>query len=132
MTYGAETWRLTKQLERKLRCAQRAMERIMLGVTLRDRKRATWIREQTRIEDIIVQIKKKKWTWAGHVVRRTDNRWTTRATEWTPRDGSRSRGRPLVRWRDEIRKFAGKEWTREAQDRSGWKAMGEAFVLQWT
>ncbi len=27
LTYGAETWRLTKELERKLRSAQRGMER---------------------------------------------------------------------------------------------------------
>lgn len=50
----------------------------------------------------IVQVKKKNWTWADHAVGRTDNRWTTRATEWLPRDGSRRRGRPLTRWRDEI------------------------------
>lgn len=28
------------------------------------------IKEQTRVEDIVVQIKKKKRTWAGHVARR--------------------------------------------------------------
>ena len=33
LTYGAETWRLTKKLENKLRTAQRAMERKMLGLT---------------------------------------------------------------------------------------------------
>ena len=37
MTYGCETWKLTKSSENKLRIAQRAMERAMLGVTLRDR-----------------------------------------------------------------------------------------------
>ncbi len=31
LTYGLETWRLTKELERKLRSAQRGMERSMLG-----------------------------------------------------------------------------------------------------
>lgn len=132
LTYGAETWGLTKLLERKLRSAQRAMERKMVGVTLRDRKRASWIREQTQVEDILAQIKRKKWRWAGHVMRRIDNRWTTRTTEWVPRDGIRSKGRPKTRWIDEIRKFGGKEWTRAAQDRDGWRSLGEAFVLQWT
>lgn len=69
MTCGAETWRLTKQLVRNLGSAQRAMEGRMIGVTLKDRKRAFWIREQTRVDDVTVQIEKKKWTWAGHVVR---------------------------------------------------------------
>ncbi len=58
------------ELERKLRSAQRGMERRMLGITWRDRKRAPWIREHTKVEDILVTIKNKKWTWAGHVMRR--------------------------------------------------------------
>ena len=81
LTYGSETWGLTKKAERKLRTAERKIERIMLGITLRERKRATWIRERTRIEDILVTIKKKKWAWAGHVMRRTDDGWTLRLTE---------------------------------------------------
>ncbi len=45
LTYGLETWHLTKEQERKLRSAQRGMERTILGITWRDRKRATWIKE---------------------------------------------------------------------------------------
>jgi len=48
MAYGCETWKLTKQTENLLRIAQRAMKRAMLGITLRDRKRSTWIREKTK------------------------------------------------------------------------------------
>ncbi len=106
VTYGLETWRVTKKLERKLRSAQRAMERRMLGITWRERKRASWIMEQTKVEDIQVTIKNKKWTWAGQVMGRCDNRWTTRVTEWQPWNGRRNQGRQRVRWRDEIRAFA--------------------------
>ena len=35
MTYGAETWTLTKGLVHKFQVAQRAMERAMLGVSLK-------------------------------------------------------------------------------------------------
>ncbi len=63
LTYGLDTWRLTKELERKLRSAQRGMERRMLGITLINKKRASWIREQTKVEDILMTIKNKKWTW---------------------------------------------------------------------
>ena len=132
LTYGSETWSLTKAMERKLVSTQRAMERIMMGITLKDRKRATWIRMQTKVEDILATIKKKKWTWAGHVMRRSDNRWTLRITEWIPRESRRSRGRKRRRWSDEIRKFVGVDWHRRARDRCGWKEMSEAFVLQWT
>ena len=60
MTYGSETWTTTKLLERKLVSAQRGMERLMLGISLRDRKRAAWIREQTKVEDILKCVNKKK------------------------------------------------------------------------
>lgn len=36
--YGAEAWRITKQLERKFESPQRAMERRMIGVMLREMK----------------------------------------------------------------------------------------------
>ncbi len=48
------------------------------------------IQEQSlKVEDILVTIKKKKWTYVGHVKRRTidycggtDNRRTASITEW--------------------------------------------------
>ncbi len=82
LMYGSETC-VTKELERKLRSAQRGMERRMMGIAWREKKRASWTREQTKIEDILMTIKNKKWTWAVHVMRRRDNRWTTRVTEST-------------------------------------------------
>ena len=107
MTYGCETWKLTKRTENLLRTAQRAMERAMLGITIRDMKSSMWIRRKTRVRDIIKYIKLLKWRWAGHVARRDDNRWSRRLTDWCPLDRTRSRKRPETRWRDEIVKFAG-------------------------
>ena len=129
--YGAETWSLTKAVEKKIQATQRKMERIMLGITWEDRKKNTWVREQTKLEDILTIIKRRKWSWAGHVMRRTDNRWTTRITEWQPREGRRNRGMQRRRWRDEIRKYAGATWARDTQDRKHWKSLSEAFSLQW-
>ncbi len=55
LTYGSETWHLTKEEERK----QRGMEMKMLDITWRDRRRATWIRKQTKVENILITIKKR-------------------------------------------------------------------------
>lgn len=41
VTHGSETWTITKLMERNLVSAQRGMERFMLGVSLKDRKRAS-------------------------------------------------------------------------------------------
>lgn len=37
--------------------------------------------------DILIHIKQTKWTWAGHIMRRTNNQWSVRATEWIPSEG---------------------------------------------
>ena len=59
MTYGCETWKLTKRSETLLIIAQRAMERAILGITLRDRNRSSWIRSKTRVRDIIQFINQR-------------------------------------------------------------------------
>ena len=46
--YGSETWALKKAHMELLSVAQRKMERIILGITLRDHNRNTWILYNTR------------------------------------------------------------------------------------
>jgi hypothetical protein len=46
LTYGAETWIFTKEILNKLQVVQRAIERKLVGVTLRDRRRNDWLRHQ--------------------------------------------------------------------------------------
>ncbi len=89
LTYGLETCRLTKESERKLRSAQREMERKMLGVTWRDKKRASWIRKETMVKDTLIRIQNKTWTWS-RLVRRICNRWTATVKEWQPRNDRRN------------------------------------------
>ena len=132
MTYGSETWSLTVGLIGKLKVAQRAMERAMLGVSLRDRIRNEEIRRRTKVTDIAQRISKLKWQWAGHIARRTDGRWGCKVLEWRPRTGKRSVGRPPTRWTDDLVKTAGTRWMRAASIRSSWKSKGEAYVQQWT
>ena len=67
MTYGAETWTRIKQ-------AQNKMERRMLNITYKYRRTNIWVR------DIMYTGNKMKWSWAGHINRLKDNRWTSRAT----------------------------------------------------
>lgn len=132
MTYGAETLTLTKKSANKLRVTQRAMERAILGVSLRDRIPNEIIRQRTGVIDVIEKITTLKWNWAGHVARRTDGRWSKKLLEWRPRhEAYRSRGRPPTRWTDDIRKICG-NWIQMAQDRAEWQNKREAYVQQWT
>ena len=100
----------------------------MLGISLRDRKTNIWIREKTKVCDVVEKASTLKWRWAGHVARCSDGRWTRKVLEWRPRDSRRSVGRPQARWSDDIRKIAGTGWMQQAQDRERWQTMGEAYV----
>ena len=132
LTYGAETWSFTASLIHRLKVTQRAMERAMLGISLRDRIRNDEIRRRTQVTDIALKICKLKWQWAGHIVRRTDDRWGRKVLEWRPRLNKGSTGRPLARWTDDLRKTAAVRWIQRARDRTEWRALGEAYVQQWT
>jgi hypothetical protein len=116
MTYGTETWPLTMGLIRRLNVTQRAMERALLGVFIRDRIRNDEIRKRTKVTDIAPRIAVLKWQWAGHIARRTDGRWGGKVLEWRRRTGRRSVGRPPTRWTDDLMKVVGSRWMRAAQD----------------
>ena len=61
-----------------------------MTVTYNDRN---WVRDQTKVKDIMVIIKNRKSTLGGHVSRRTDNRRSAALTVWTSMGGKRNRGR---------------------------------------
>ena len=131
MTYGSETWSMTKAIQRRLASAQRSIERSMIGVSWRDHKTNEWVRNKSKVRDIIDVIKITKWTWAGHVARMQDSRWTCQVTDWRPMDGRRPRGRPSKRWRDEIDAYwKSVAWRASAQDRLSWRSNAEAFIQQ--
>ncbi|CAH2216988.1 jg24437 [Pararge aegeria aegeria] len=87
---------LIRRIIRRLRITQQAMERAMLGVSLRDQIRNQEIR---RVTDIAQRVAKLKWKWAGQIARRTDGCWGSKVLEWRPRtDASKARSN-LVRMR---------------------------------
>ena len=56
MTYGWQTWAVTKRMQERLKTTQRSIERAMIGVTRRDRRTNEWVRQHTGVQDIIVRI----------------------------------------------------------------------------
>ena len=88
----------------------------------------------------MAQARKRKWTWTGHVARRTDGRWSKRVLSWQPK-GVRKQGRPFTRWSDEIKMFLSATyggdvdselWMELAQDRNQWTALEADFVNKMT
>ncbi|KHN78309.1 Putative uncharacterized transposon-derived protein F52C9.6 [Toxocara canis] len=121
MLYASEMWATTKNEERRLTTAQRAMERCMLGISLRQHIRCEEIRRRTGVRDVIAEYRKQKLRWAGHVARTNDDRWTRAVAEWCPMEQKRLLGRPPRRWRDEVEQEGGKTWQRRARSRAKWE-----------
>ena len=103
-----------------------------MDLKLQDEIPCPEIRKRTKIIVVIEYTLKQKWKWAGHIARMKDNRWTKHCTEWQPRRGKRSRGRPSRRWQDDITEKEGTTWIRKATDRRQWKKLVEGYILQWT
>ncbi|CAG9835107.1 unnamed protein product [Diabrotica balteata] len=66
LTYAAQTWAITKKNMNILRVTQHAMERAMLGISLEDKKTNTWIRQKTKLTDVVQKSLKLKWEYSGH------------------------------------------------------------------
>jgi hypothetical protein len=60
---------------------------IDLPVIYWDRKANIWDIEKTKVTDVIEHVRLRKWTWAGHVSRIPDNRWTSPINISKPYEG---------------------------------------------
>ena len=76
MTYGAETWSLTKRHKNKLAITQRGMERVTLGVTKRDKIRNEDLRARKKVKVLIQRAVEAKGKWAGHRARMKNHEWS--------------------------------------------------------
>lgn len=61
--------------------------------------------KKNKVQDIMETISKLKWNWAGHVLRRIDYCWTTCIMFWMSWKHTRNRGRPRIKWRDDLDSF---------------------------
>ena len=102
LTYGCQTWSLTKKNLQKISVCQHSIERSMLDIKLRDKCKLTEIRKRTKVTDANKNMKQLKWRWTGHMMRENNDKWTREITEWYPRDGKRRRGRQIKRWEDDL------------------------------
>lgn len=130
LTYGSETWTMTKANEEKLRRFERKILRKIFGphhdvTTNQYRTRTnTELKALYNNADIVQEIKSQRLRWAGHVHRLHSERLVRLVWEETP-TGKRSLGRPRMRWRDNIqadlRKMNIPFDPRLMEDRTNWK-----------
>ena len=134
LLYGSETWRLIKILLSKVKTFVNKRLRQMLGIFWSNviTNEDLWVR--TGQEDVAITIKRRKWKWIGHILRKEKKNTTRIAMKWNPQ-GKRKQGRPKQSWRRTVIKeleSIGKTWgeaEKIATGRVPWKAMVEALCL---
>ena len=128
LLYACETWRTTKASTHRLQTfLNRCLRRIL---------RIKWFHKVTNEElwrqagqdPVDLQIKKRKWGWLGHTLRKPATNITRQALKWNPQ-GKRKRGRPRTTWRRSTvqeAQQAGYSWGQleaVAQDRMKWRSL---------
>jgi len=94
-----------------------------------------WARtEQERID---IQIRRHKWGWIGHTLRKPNSNVTRYALRWNPQ-GKRRQGRPRKSWRRTVDKEAAKAgytWNKIeklARDRRRWREVSLDLCSAWS
>uniref|UniRef100_A0A8D8QY66 Endonuclease-reverse transcriptase n=1 Tax=Cacopsylla melanoneura TaxID=428564 RepID=A0A8D8QY66_9HEMI len=135
LLYGSEMWALSKSSEKKLVTFENKILRKVFGPVCengiwRIRKNKE-IRDLFNEPDIIAKIRSRRMRWSGHILRRNSDSLIKSIWE-ADINGTRGRGRPRLRWKDQIRKDMEQiDITEEdAQDRTVWRTrIGEAKSL---
>ncbi|XP_025420516.1 uncharacterized protein LOC112690673 [Sipha flava] len=135
LTYGCETWSVTKEDEEKLNIFERKVLRRIYGPVIENgeyRRRTNQEMYQMFNKPIISSyLKSKRLEWVGHIWRSegiVKNLFTGRL------NGKRPRGRPRQRWEDRVKTDLteiSEELIRieDSEDRYRWKDMVEAAMV---
>ena len=136
LLYGSETWHMTKRDEDKLDSFQHKCLRKILKIYWPMKATNEEVRKRTGSERLSTQIRTRRWTWIGHVLRMKPDSLPRTALNWAP-EGKRKGGRPRETWRRTVEKERSKmgfrTWTeaaRTAIDRKRWKDTVKSPILQ--
>ncbi|VDP27713.1 unnamed protein product [Schistosoma margrebowiei] len=128
LLYGAETWRTTATTIKKIQVFINSCLRKILNIHWPNTISNSLLWERTNQLPAEEEIKKRRWKWIGHTLRKSSNYITRQALTWNP-EGKRKRGRPkntLRRIIEADMKTMNYNWTeleRIAQDRVGWRML---------
>ena len=154
----SESWTLTVAQKRHLRAVQRRFLRQIAGPRRApDQEYIPWIKQSTKqaevkardagVECWLTDALRRKWVWAGKLVRAEPERLARRCTVWRdsewwtqqPRGASAYGARPMrakpghfSRWENDLINFSRHQgwasWQVEARCEETWMSMTEQFV----
>lgn len=123
LMYGCESWCVTNEIRRKLQTFVNRCLRYILKIWWPETITNEELKIKTRQQDINIQIKKRKYGWIGHALRKDISEPTRAVLNWNPQ-GKRRQGRPRKTWRrtvEEETQHTIAELKRIAENREQWK-----------
>jgi len=132
LLYGCETWKNSKYITTKLQVFINKSLRKILRIFWPDQITNNELWKRTKQPKIDLQIRKRKWGWLGHTLRKPMEDITRQALEWNPQ-GKRGRGRPKNTWRRTVLEEAKgmkKTWAEikcDAKNRVRWRILVDAL-----
>ena len=127
LLYGSETWRVTNNNTHRLQTFINRCLRNILNIRWPETISNEQLWDSTNQTPVEIEIRKRKWSWIGHTLRKPASNTTRQALKWNPQ-GKRRVGRPRQTWRRSIEtemKAAGMTWTeleRTSQNRVRWRS----------
>jgi len=125
LLYGCETWLVTKEIQCKIQTFVNRCLRYILRIWWPNIISNKDLWKVTEQEDINLEIRKRKFRWIGHTLRKEEGEIPKAALLWNPQ-GNRKRGRPRNGWRRSVIKEEGRSWNELrflAADRQKWKGL---------
>ena len=137
LLYGCETWKLTKGEEEKLDVFQTRCLRRVFKIRWQQHITNEAVLEMAGAAKISEEVRRRRWNWIGHVLRKPATDDTSVALGWTP-EGRRKRGRPKTTWRRMVEaERSGAGWStlsaarRAASYRPRWRNNVQALCAFW-
>ena len=132
LLYGSETWRTTKTNRKKIQTFINKCLRYILGIRWPETISNKELWERTGQQPVEIEIRRRKWGWIGHTLRKPNANVTRQALDWNPQ-GKRRVGRPRQTWRRSTEAefgAAGMTWNqlkKTAPNRVRWRSLVAAL-----
>ena len=131
LLYGSETWTPVASHIKRLQGFMMRCLRVILGVSVRDKRRNTELRAEAGLERVEVILLRRRLRWLGHVARMDSTRIPKCMLVCKPEGGKRMARGQKRRWADAVvadLKWCEcqLDWRQQAQDQSQWRALVNA------
>ena len=138
LLYGCESWRMTRGDEQKLDVVFHRWLRRILRIDWTMHVTNEEVRRRAGVVELLSQtVRRRRWSFIGHTLRRDRKDLAKTALTWTP-EGRRKRGRPKETYRRTVERERNQlgfnSWSAAAAvagDRAAWRGLITGSMVHW-